>query len=99
MTELQVITALIRDGAAALNNPDVARSVILARTSFKDEFNRTLARQLLLFNGDWRSACRWLESRLGVDHRRLKNFRKWAEKVSAKRADGSTESPPTVAAV
>jgi hypothetical protein len=87
-----LLTVLLRDYRGAIQNPNIARAVLFCRSAFDDSFIAVIVEAIRGANGDWRAALASLPRGFEVsNYARMKKFRAWAEKASARPVAGLLE--------
>lgn len=88
MKGAKLLRLLLTQYAWAIANPIVAKAALLCSKSCKDEFVQRLVRALVVSSGDWRAAAEFVEAESPRDIQRLRDFRDWAETITAPRRRG-----------
>lgn len=92
MNATKTLETILRDYEAAIRQPKIARAVLFARSSFKEEFVAEVVTEIRSQNGNWRAALRALPRSFVVAHKaRLAKFTAWAEKVTRREVRGLLE--------
>jgi outer membrane lipopolysaccharide assembly protein LptE/RlpB len=83
MTSTEILAACVQDWRGAVAMPGVARALLLPGRTFKDEFTRFVARELVLCQGDVGRVCRYALENTRLEKSRVLAFARWTDSINS----------------